>query len=270
MILRRLAQNLREQNWTAITIEFVLLVAGVFLGLQVGNWNQQRGLDRQAAVFTERLVGDLREENWRAEFLMAYHREVLANANRAVAALEGRADLSDEALLVSAYRASQYKEGIRRRATFDELVSTGNIGLVRDDTVRDTAMRVFTTATFDNLVREGVNSRYRTAFRMSLPNEVQRALGKRCGDRYIAPGDYARIRGVLDYPCTTGLPPEAVAAAAQALRTDPELRAALRLRIADIETRLFDVNSNQRELWETLRRIAGPRGPQAPAAVSAP
>lgn len=42
MLLRRLAQNLREQNWTAITIEFVLLVLGVFLGIQVANWNEER------------------------------------------------------------------------------------------------------------------------------------------------------------------------------------------------------------------------------------
>lgn len=42
MILRRLAQNLKEQNWTAIAIEFVLLVLGVFLGIQVANWNEAR------------------------------------------------------------------------------------------------------------------------------------------------------------------------------------------------------------------------------------
>jgi hypothetical protein len=45
MIFRRLAQHLREQNWTAIFIEFVLLVVGVFLGIQVANWNQAR-IDR--------------------------------------------------------------------------------------------------------------------------------------------------------------------------------------------------------------------------------
>ena len=49
MILRRLARNLKQQNWTAIWIEFVLLVAGVFLGLQVSNWNEDRA-DRAAYV----------------------------------------------------------------------------------------------------------------------------------------------------------------------------------------------------------------------------
>jgi len=42
MILRRFAEALKEQNWTSIWIEFVLLVAGVFLGIQVANWNEAR------------------------------------------------------------------------------------------------------------------------------------------------------------------------------------------------------------------------------------
>jgi hypothetical protein len=42
VILRRLSKSLNEQNWTAIWIEFVLLVAGVFLGIQVANWNAAR------------------------------------------------------------------------------------------------------------------------------------------------------------------------------------------------------------------------------------
>ena len=45
MILRRLSQSLKAQDWLAISIEFVLLVAGVFLGIQVANWNQSRAFD---------------------------------------------------------------------------------------------------------------------------------------------------------------------------------------------------------------------------------
>ena len=42
MILRRLSANLKAQNWTAIAIEFVIVVAGVFVGTQVSNWNDER------------------------------------------------------------------------------------------------------------------------------------------------------------------------------------------------------------------------------------
>jgi hypothetical protein len=49
MILRRLSQSLKTQNWTAIWIEFILLVCGVFLGMQVSNWNEAR-VERKAEI----------------------------------------------------------------------------------------------------------------------------------------------------------------------------------------------------------------------------
>ena len=58
MILRRLSANLRAQNWTAIAIEFVIVVVGVFIGTQVSNWNQGR-LEKQA---TNRMLDQLRPE----------------------------------------------------------------------------------------------------------------------------------------------------------------------------------------------------------------
>ena len=256
MILRRLSQSLKEQNWTAIWIEFILLVAGVFLGIQVANWNQEREANQKSKVFTERLRNDLRGEDWTYQFLITYNREVLANANRAVEALEGKSAISDEALLVSAYRATQYRNRNQRGTTYDELVSTGNIDLIRDRTLRYTAIRLYNLAVFDNLVQEGIRSRYREAYRMSLPNQVQRAVSKHCGDRVSRPGDYTSIKGNLDYPCRTGLPAQEIAESAIALRANPDILRFLRLRIADLETRMFDLTSNNRSVMENLRAIA--------------
>lgn len=256
MILRRLSQSLKEQNWTAIWIEFILLVAGVFLGIQVANWNQEREANQKSKVFTERLRTDLRAEDWTYQFLIAYNREVLANANRAVEALEGKAAISDEELLISAYRATQYRNRNQLGSTYEELISTGNIDLIRDRTLRETAIRLYNLAVFDNLVREGMESRYRQTFRTSLPNQVQRALGKNCGDRFSRSGDYSTIGSNLDYPCRTGLAVDDIAASAAALRSNPDILRFLRLRIADLETRLFDLTRNNRRVMENLRAIA--------------
>jgi hypothetical protein len=40
MLLRRIIAHLREQEWTAFAIDFVIVVIGVFLGIQVANWNE--------------------------------------------------------------------------------------------------------------------------------------------------------------------------------------------------------------------------------------
>lgn len=40
--LLRVAAHIREQNWTAIGIDFLIVVLGVFVGIQVANWNEAR------------------------------------------------------------------------------------------------------------------------------------------------------------------------------------------------------------------------------------
>lgn len=256
MILRRLSQSLREQNWTAIWIEFVLLVVGVFLGIQVSNWNSERETRQKSAVFSERLRADLRAEGWRYQFLLAYYRDVRDATEAAADGLSGKTPLSNEAFLVNAYRATQYKQGASRRATYDELISTGNVGLIDDRKLLALAVRAYSIATVDVMVKEGVDSPYRALFRMNIPNDVQRALGKQCGDRYIAPGDYRDFDHVIDYPCQLDLDPADIDAAANALRQDPQTLRFLRLRVADIETRLADLTGNNRDVYEQFVAMA--------------
>ncbi|HBH88933.1 hypothetical protein [Ponticaulis sp.] len=43
MILRRLATSIRKQDWFAVVIETLIVVMGVYLGIQLGNWNAARG-----------------------------------------------------------------------------------------------------------------------------------------------------------------------------------------------------------------------------------
>ena len=58
MILRRIVENLRQQHWTSVFIELAVVVFGVFIGLQVDNWNQARS-DRAAE---SGYLGGLRED----------------------------------------------------------------------------------------------------------------------------------------------------------------------------------------------------------------
>jgi hypothetical protein len=257
MLLRRVMEHVRDQNWRAVGIDFVIVVVGVFIGIQVSNWNAERSTSRQAALFTANLEADLREEAWRYQYIIEYNLDVLAAAETAVGALLGTAPLTNEALLVSAYRATQYKQAAQRRATYDELISTGSIGLIRDHALRETAMRVYTSGTFEILTREALESGYRNAFRMAVPNDVQRALNRDCGDRVVEVGDYRNITEVIDYPCEVGVPAAQIAAAARALRANDSLVPMLRLRIADLDTRLVDLQVHYRNISDALQTLSG-------------
>ena len=53
---RGLLARLRGRSWSSVAIELAIVVLGVFIGIQVSNWNQDRLADRQAAEFTARLM----------------------------------------------------------------------------------------------------------------------------------------------------------------------------------------------------------------------
>jgi len=42
VILRHLAHAIRQQNWFTVVLEVAIVVFGIFIGLQVDDWNQQR------------------------------------------------------------------------------------------------------------------------------------------------------------------------------------------------------------------------------------
>jgi hypothetical protein len=61
--LRRVIGHLRKQEWTAIAIDFFIVVIGVFVGLQVSNWNEARAnqgiVARHLAEISEDLDANL-------------------------------------------------------------------------------------------------------------------------------------------------------------------------------------------------------------------
>ncbi len=80
MIFRRFLKRFKQQQWGAIATELAIVVIGVFIGIQVSNWNAQRETNQKAAVFTAHLKADLLHEDWRLEMIIVYSREVRANA----------------------------------------------------------------------------------------------------------------------------------------------------------------------------------------------
>ncbi|MGB3627659.1 MAG: hypothetical protein WA989_17655 [Henriciella sp.] len=61
MILQRLATSIRKQDWFTVVIETLIVVLGVFIGLQVNNWNEARRDRDQATALLERLERDFQE-----------------------------------------------------------------------------------------------------------------------------------------------------------------------------------------------------------------
>ena len=63
MIIKRIARFVRAQDWNAIAVEFVIVTAGVLMGIEVSNWNndrvEQARVDQQVASLGTELQANL-------------------------------------------------------------------------------------------------------------------------------------------------------------------------------------------------------------------
>lgn len=65
MILRRLKEHVRDQNWFAVALDFVIVIVGVFIGIQLGNWNSARADKVAGEAYLARIAEDIRSDDAR-------------------------------------------------------------------------------------------------------------------------------------------------------------------------------------------------------------
>jgi hypothetical protein len=138
-MLRQMTRALREQNWATIVIEFVLLVCGVFFGIQAANWNEQRAEDAKARAYLARVEGNLETDLQAIERRTEFWREVTSHGKRAIRYAETGelVDGSAWKTVLAFYQASQLWQWVPSDATYQEMRSGGELGLIRDEKLRE-------------------------------------------------------------------------------------------------------------------------------------
>jgi len=126
MLLRRLSRHIGEQNWFAVVLDFFIVVLGVFIGVQLGNWNSARA-DR--AAYEDAL------ERYRAE--LAVNLETLETENENV-----MIGLEVVGAGLDALQSCEDSEQARAAVNRAINLSMGTFGI----SVRDSALRELTTS----------------------------------------------------------------------------------------------------------------------------
>lgn len=135
-LLGRLAQAVREQNWFAVALELAIVVLGVVIGFQVTSWGQARSDRVKEQTYLRQLSRDLAETERLADDL-ARAMVPLERAPRRLAQAYFLPEPPPRDSVVGwASVAPAYWEISPVLGTAEALVSTGDIGLIRDDSLR--------------------------------------------------------------------------------------------------------------------------------------
>lgn len=144
MILRRVIEHVKAQNWTAVGLDFVIVVVGVYLGIQVNNWDQSRADRRTETAYLELLQSDLRSAKsdieWQIKF-EGFQVELANAAFRLIAQEPSEMRLQKLGIIFT-------KLGARRTLkidspTFQDMQSSGKLELISDPVLRNEIVSYF-------------------------------------------------------------------------------------------------------------------------------
>ncbi|MEM7430411.1 MAG: hypothetical protein AAF351_00600 [Pseudomonadota bacterium] len=140
MLLRRITQHVKEQNWFAVCIDFLIVVVGIFVGLQVQEWNENRKDRVEAEEYRQRLLADMQLSVATNQDQIGQNRIQVEGMDLVLAALN-QCELPEEDESTFAgglYNMGKINMPAMVTGTLDELNATGRFPLVGDVDLRRT------------------------------------------------------------------------------------------------------------------------------------
>ena len=167
-----------------ILVDGTVIVASILLAFGVDRWWDARQDAQAEHDYVERISADLRETRVSIEQNADHYRDLLRHAEAALPILAGQVRVPDDTLgfLASALQASRITAPVIARSAYDDLISTGNLRLIRSDTVRYELSRFYSNVgiQLDPVDYSGDQEPYREVIRSVIPVDLQLFIRENC------------------------------------------------------------------------------------------
>jgi len=180
MFLRRVTEHLSKQHWTAVFLDFVIVVVGVFLGIQAANWNEYRKERVEEGRYYGQILDDLRvdQQSLRYAEQRADSFDLAAEDTLRAIRTGLPQNVPPGRFAVEIHYAGFLYIPRASRRTYDELISAGKLGLLRNETAKTAIADYYesfdTLRQWDELVRVQ-QGRYWDVTAGVLPRSVLKA-----------------------------------------------------------------------------------------------
>jgi hypothetical protein len=138
MILRRVIQHVRKQEWSAIIIDFIIVVVGVYMGIELGNWNEDRDAQDDYQRALDRLSVEIDANLGTLDSIEPTVRQSLQTVGKAIDVLLSCTDSESNRQVVNAGLTEvRGTSGLHlRRKALEELTDDPRLLAQQDETVR--------------------------------------------------------------------------------------------------------------------------------------
>lgn len=183
MILRRILEHFRKQEWTAVFLDFVIVVVGILIAFQITEWNAAQQDRAREASYLFRIRTDLQADIDGLAERRRYWAEIAASGRAALGYAESGAlaDGSAWKTVLSFFWASNIWIYAPNDTAFKEMSGAGDITLIRAEPLRVALSNYYSdSAKSVRAVVYAAIPDYRQAVRGATPISVASYIINRC------------------------------------------------------------------------------------------
>jgi hypothetical protein len=160
-IVRRFGGALQTAQWSRIVVELALLVAGILIALAVNNWMDERRETRTEREYLELLGRDLEQDLDTLDEIRRFEEAQIAASILVFRGLRrGVAPADREAVSAALGQLTSRRTLRLRRAAYTNLLSTGDLRLIRNAALRDRIVRLYENNERAQTIRDRNNQEY--------------------------------------------------------------------------------------------------------------
>ena len=157
MILQRLTNSLKERDWSTALVEILIVVIGIFLGLQIDDWNQARKDRIDEGIFLKSLHDDVLQADALGSRLRQRRIDRLdwtMGAGDVLFSRSGRNTLTERECSGIVWTTA-FNFTASGLPSVDELIGTGRMGIIRNAELRTALVALRQTrAALDTAISE--------------------------------------------------------------------------------------------------------------------
>ncbi len=178
-----MSKHVKDQNWFAVLLDFIIVVVGVFVGIQVSNWNQTQQDRVTEYQYIERIQQDLLANDKDLLGRINYFKQVKHHALATLNALKTPTEQLGQKFLFDFFEASQAIRRPMGRDTYNELLSGGSLKIISKLIIRQRLAQYYRGNSASKNVLLNVPP-YREIIRSVLPFQIQSIIYKNCGETF--------------------------------------------------------------------------------------
>jgi hypothetical protein len=198
MILRRLTTAFRKQDWFTVAVEIMIVVLGVFIGLQVNNWNAARSQASLEISYLQALKSDFAQVIDELEEDSANYLEIAGKMDFLLE--QSRMDVPDaspEQLTEASAMLVRMEGTAIVRDMYTNLTSSGDISVIKSQEIKKKLAAFYAYADIIRLVSDTHEQQLVNIFQPYIRDNLDYVAMLR-SDRLVPPADAFTPEDILD------------------------------------------------------------------------